>query len=309
MRCLSRLLLLLIPFLGIAALRDSFKKIEVDLPGKYRMGNIDFVYMINLDHRPQKFADASIQLLKYEICPYRVSAINGWELTSKQLDQLGLTYVPGMTPLMATCYPEEADGAPSYEFMQEYGKVYFCHHMAKGTIGCYLSHLSVLQHAYDAGYETIWVMEDDILVELDPWILVDLISHLDALVGRENWDVLFTDPDYRLAKGQYAIAKGLPKRPDFDNSYEERYSPRYTMQVDVSPHFRRIGARFGAYSMILRRSGIRKLLDFAERHKLFLAYDLDNICEMRRYACRYDVVTQVPVVDAITDNGQSEINE
>ena len=63
------------------------------------------------------------------------------------------------------------------------------------VIGCALSHLSVIRNAYDAGYQTIWVLEDDIAVEQDPHRLSALIDKLDSLVGKEGWDILYTDTD------------------------------------------------------------------------------------------------------------------
>ena len=71
-------------------------------------------------------------LNRYGVYPYRFSAVNGWELTLEAINDVGLKYEPGMTPLMATTYPSEAEGFPSHEFMCEYGKTYFCHCMAKG---------------------------------------------------------------------------------------------------------------------------------------------------------------------------------
>lgn len=283
-----------------ASISDHFKKVEVDFPHIHKMKNIDFIYMINLDQRPEKFASCQKQLNPYGIYPFRFSAVNGWELTPEILEEVGLRFVPGMTPLMATTYPKEAKGKPSYEFMEEYGKTYFCHHMSRGSIGCSLSHFSVLQDAFDRGYRTIWVMEDDIEVVQDPRILSELIDRLDALVGEENWDVLFTDQNYRIQVGKYAPALGVAKRPDMDCSYAARFCEKYTIQQDISVDFKRISARFGNHSMILRRSGIEKLLAFAQKHKIFLSSDLDNYFTVNRYGVRYDIVSNM--INAITDN-------
>lgn len=193
------------------------------------MRNIDFIYMINLDRRPQKYALAKQQLNKYDINPYRFSAVNGWELSIEAILDVGIKYQPGMTPLLATTFVEiEGSKIQSHEFMSEYGKTYFAHCMPLGAIGCALSHISVLQDAYEAGYETIWVMEDDIEVLDNPHKLSDFIDELDGLVGTGNWDVLFTDYDYRIGIEQYLPASGAKKRPDMDCSLTERYSEKYT---------------------------------------------------------------------------------
>lgn len=269
----------------------------------HSMRGIDFIYMINLDRRPEKFAKASGELIPYGIIPYRFSAVNGWELTLQAINDVGLKYRPGMTPLMATSYPIEAKGLPNHGFMTQYGTAYFCHCMAWGTIGCILSHISVLKDAWDSGYETIWVMEDDIEVLKDPTLIPDLLDQLDQLVGRENWDVLFTDQNYRKGVGEYIIASGAAKRPDMDCSLKERTSEKYTINAQISPDFRKVSARFGTHSMIIRRSGIKKLLDFALEHEVFLPADMDNYLAptMCRYSFTYDVVSNM--LNALSDNG------
>ena len=119
--------LLSVPSYG--RLEDHLKKIQ----GKsdiHKMRNIDFIYMINLDERPEKFAQSAEQLMRYDIIPYRFSAVNGWKLSVESINDVGLKYQPGMTPLFATTYEPKAEGQPSYEFMREFGKTYFSHNHA-----------------------------------------------------------------------------------------------------------------------------------------------------------------------------------
>lgn len=289
-----------------AKLEDHFKKAE----GKsniHKMANIDFIYMINLDRRPEKFAMSCKQLQPYGIVPYRFSAVNGWQLSVEAINDIGLPFKPGMTPLMGTTYPMHMKGLQSHEFMKDYGKVYFSHCLAKGPMGCYLSHLSILKDAWDSGYNTIWVMEDDIEVVRDPNIISGLIIELDRLTNGQ-WDVLFTDQDYRDGVGHYVVASGAPKRPDMDCSFKERYSYKYTVKQDISPNFRRISARFGTHSMIIRRSGIKKLLNFAYAHKIYCPIDLENYLPegIKRYSFRYDVVTNM--LNSLSDNGAPRYN-
>src|ERR1700722_15116886 len=257
-------------------LDDHLKKAE----GKgdnHKMRNIDFIYMINLDQRPQKYALSMQYLEKSKINPYRFSAVNGWDLSIKAINDVGLKYQPGMTPLLATTYVvKEGMNIQSHEFMTEFGKTYFRHCLSLGAIGCALSHISVLQDAYDSGYETIWVLEDDIETLGDPHTLSDLVSELDAIIGANNWDVLFTDRDYRAGVGKYNTAYGVAERPDLDCSERERFSEKYTKTTQINTHFRKIAARFGTHSMIIRRSGIVKLLEFAKTQGIYGPYDLEN---------------------------------
>ena len=75
-----------------------------------------------------------------------------------------------------------------HEALGKENRNYFCHCMSVGTIAICLSHLSILQDAYDRGYKTIWVLEDDIQVApgKNPNILSELIEKLDQTVGEAN---------------------------------------------------------------------------------------------------------------------------
>lgn len=68
-------------------------------------------------------------------------------------------------------------------------------------------------------------------------------------------------------------------------------------------HFRKIESRYGAYSMIVRRSGMKKILDFFKTYQLFLPYDIDFSLPrgITFYTVRRDVVSTQS--KAISDNG------
>jgi len=269
--------------------------------GVHSMRNIDFIYMINLDQRPEKWSQSICQLIPYGIYPFRFSAVNGWELSLQAINEVGLKFSPEMEGgFMATCYLEGGDYQPSHEIIQTYGKTYFCHCLSRGAIGIALSHISILQNAYDAGFETIWVMEDDILVRRDPRVISELIDRLDALIGRDNWDILFTDKDMRDQNGNYNSCYWAAKRPDF--VFGALFN-NYGLRRVVSDEFWQIGARWGAHSMIIRRSGINKLLQFFKAHDIFMPYDMDYIFPpgIKLYAVLDDVVTNNP--KAVSDNG------
>lgn len=263
--------------------------------------NIDFIYMINLDQRPEKFQKSIEQLHPYGIYPYRFSAVNGWELSLKAINDVGFKYGPGMQKgILGTTYRFENDLMPSEEILDTYGRAYFVHCMARGTIGICLSHLSVLQDAYDSNYKIIWVMEDDIEVLKDPRTISHLIDHLDAHVGYRNWDVLFTDRDIRDQNGRHIPCYSADiRRPDFFSFAHNDYSYRKI----VSSEFIRVGARYGAHSMLLTRSGIKKILNFIKEHQIFLPYDMEYYLPpgIRLYTTQEDIVSNLP--KAISDNG------
>lgn len=293
------LILLAIASLLCADLEDHLKT----APNKsavYSMPGIDFIYMINLDQRPEKFRASLDQLTPFQIYPYRFSAVNGWELSLEALNDVALQYSIEMEGgFMGTCYPLDKNFEPNHEVIQNYGQKYFCHCMARGTVGIALSHISVLQDAYDSGYETIWVMEDDIDVIRDPRIIPHIIDKLDDLVGPDNWDILFTDRDIRDANGNYATTYWAGRRPDFIGFSKNDFAKKTL----ISPDFYEIGARSGATSMIIRRSGIKKLLQYFKAHQIFFPYDMEYILPrgIKLFTVAEDIVSNLP--KAASDNG------
>ncbi|MCB1111788.1 MAG: glycosyltransferase family 25 protein [Chlamydiales bacterium] len=295
-------LLLMISLCAVlhADLRDHLRPCE-NKGSNHQMKNIDFIYVINLDERPEKLEKTMQELEPYNIHPYRFSAVNGWKLTLEEINELGVKYEPGMrSNLWGTCYLPEDGGEPHHEIMQVPGRNYFCHCMARGAIGICLSHLSILQDAYDSGYETIWVMEDDIQVIRSPLVIPELIAELDRLVGKKGWDILFTDPDTKNQKGAYVECHGHAHRPNFTPKHPGRFAKR----SQCGPYFRKVGARYGAYSMIVRRSAMKKILDFINQYQIFLPLDMDFYLpdDIRLYTTSCDIVSTRPVAES--DNGK-----
>lgn len=277
------------------------KYFRKDFPksGDHSIKNIDFIYMINLDQRPEKFERSLKQLAPYKIIPCRFPAVNGWELTPQEINELGVVYQPGMPKnLLASYYPLSGKGS-IHEIMHVVGRTYFSHCMPRGSIGIVLSHLSILQDAYDSGYETIWVMEDDVEVLRNPHEISRMIEKLDLLVGTKGWDVLFTDKDTRNNRGEYVSCSGFARRPNFYPSHPQKFA----LKMSSSPDFMYIGARYGAYSMIIRREGMKKILDFFKKYKVFLPYDIDfyTVPTIKFFTVKKDIVSTQ--LFAPSDNG------
>ena len=235
---------------------EKYFKPAENKSGMHSMPNIDFIYMINLDQRPEKYEHTMKSLQPYGIFPYRFSAVNGWKLNFEAIDELGVMYQPGTPEGPISSVYRHVDGKEymSFEIMKEPGVSYYCHSMSRGAIGCLLSHLSVLQDAYDSGYNTIWVMEDDIRVVSDPRELSSMIAILDALAP--GWDIFFTDPETKNSYGSRVYCGGIRPRPNFSFQPLDYYVNRTPINKDIV----KMGLRFGAYSMIIRRSGIKKTL-------------------------------------------------
>ncbi len=276
-----------------------FKKIPSDKTCK-SIKNVDFIYLINLDKRPEKLAHTLAQLAPYSIVPYRFSAVNGWELPLDVINDVGIKLKPWMRKVKGTSYLPENNGRDTHELpIKTLGQTFFAHCMSRGAIGIVLSHLSILQDAYNSGYETIWVMEDDIEVLRNPHILSDLINKMDLFVGKNKWDIFFTDKDTKDQTGNYIISLGYTKRPNFIPLNEKQFYVR----TIISSELRRVGSRFGTYSMIIRRFGIKKILDFFKTYQIFSPYDMDIYLApgIRMYSVINDVVSTL--TQATSDNG------
>jgi GR25 family glycosyltransferase involved in LPS biosynthesis len=265
-----------------------------------KIRNIDFIYLINLDERPEKLMPVLEMLAPFEITPCRFSAINGWNLPLNVITDVGVQYESWMSnDRWGTFYFPEGDRIAEHEIVSAIGRTYFCHCLSFGAIGCVLSHLSILQDALDSGYETIWIMEDDIEIIQNPHLLSDRIEELDLTVGKEGWDILFTDRDTKNTEGYYVPCHSYAWKPNYTPSNTQRFAERR----DISAHLMQVGARYGSYSMILRRSGIKKILNFIKCFHIFLPYDMDYTqpANIRLFCVTEDIVSTQP--RALSDNG------
>lgn len=302
-QCISLFIAILSTSSLFAGIEAYFKK-PAHKSDVHKMKNIDFIYTINLDERPEKFADCCERLQPYRIVPFRFSAVNGWQLSLSVINDVGVKYTSSMPKGMrGTTF--ELGEVRHHEIMHVIGRSYLAHYMSRGTIGIVLSHLSILQDAYDSGYNTIWVMEDDIEIIQSPHFLPILIDKLDALVGKEGWDVLFTDQDTKNRQGATVTCSSYGSRPNFS----PRDPSKFAMKKYISSDFRKIGARYGAYSMIIRRTGMKKLLDFFKNYKVFYPYDMDFTQPegIQLYTVTKDVISTQP--NALSDNGLPKYKE
>lgn len=257
-----------------AGIADHYRKLE------YKWGctapeKIDYVYLLNLDQRPERWNDSILKLLPYDIFPERFPGIYGWTIPVEILNDMSVPFGHGMWTGKESVmvFPPDKNGAPEWIWLDgsRYGTGCFSGWTVKGTIGCSLSHLSILQDAYDAGYDTIWVLEDDFSIIRNPHELTESIEHLDALVGEKGWDVLYTDCDYLTVDPDKELQPQIPymwrpDMPDFDLQKLIRHQ-------EIGGEFIKIGSRMRAHSIIYRRHGIEKILAFYKAHNNFLPYD------------------------------------
>ena len=263
----------------------------VNKPEANGIANIDFIYVINLDPRPERYQRTEKAFEPYDIHPYRFSAVNGWKLPFEAIDELGIVYESWM-PHGPVCSVYRHVGDKEYmgfEIMKEEGVAYYCHSLSRGAIGCLLSHLSILQDAYDSGYKTIWIMEDDIKIISNPHELSFLLNGLNRQAP--DWDILFTDNEIKGGDGQPVPCTMIRPRPLVQLQHLYYYLQRTPLNQDIT----KIGMRFGSASMIINRSGIKKLLDYFKTYKFYFPYDIDYflVPGINLYTCNRDIVTNI----------------
>ena len=258
--------------------------------GSSGMRQIDYIYLINLDQRPERWVKCLNQLIPYDICPERFPGIYGWSISPVELNGMALTFQPGMWtgPESVMHFPLHEDGTPRWAWLSEafYGRGCFSGWTVKGTIGCSLSHFSVLKDAYDCGYKTVWVLEDDFVIHSDPHQLSDLIEELDGLVGADGWDVLYTDYSVLSADGEIPAFYWRPDMPYRNVKFLAEHQ-------DLGEHFIKIGSRMRLHSTIYSRSGIERIVHFYQTRGNFLPFDCEIalIPGIRLFTLKQDIVS------------------
>jgi len=260
---------------------DGFAESQID--------GIDCIYLINLDRRPDRLASSNAELAKYDVHPQRFSAIDGKTIPFETLTGIGLPFTQEMR-CSRKAFTPSGNGKLERVFLDCIAEnmIVFSEGTSVGAVGCALSHISVLRDAYAAGYQTIWVLEDDIGVRQDPHVLAQLITSLDSLTGG-NWDILYTDMDEFGEASRAVNSFWWLWRPDstlFDTKV-------FTERKRINKDFIRIGGRARTHSMIIRRSGMKKILDHIENHHLYLPIDheLSFVSNILLYMTSYPVVT------------------
>jgi GR25 family glycosyltransferase involved in LPS biosynthesis len=263
---------------------------------------VDYVYVINLDERPEKYEFVKDQLNKNQIYPYRFSAVNGWKLPAAWFTTIGIEYQSSFNKIIkSTRYKlDETGNTYKVEALIDKPGRYLSHCMSKGAIGIVLSHLSIIRDAYESGYNKVWILEDDIEVLEDISIVGELIDNANVIYPYK-WDVLYTDTDTINRSGRRIPCAAIADRPDVPLT--ESKIKKLLKKKHVSKHLTKLGNRYGAYSYILSRSGMRKILDFYARHRIFLPFDMELIYinNLVQFSARRNIVSHK--VGSSSDNG------
>lgn len=287
-----RIFFLLFALCAFAGIEDQYRKLNLRF-GFSGPDKIDYIYAINLDQRPERWQKCLNELAPWGIIPERFPGIYGWGLKPDQLSEVGLKFEPWMWAGKEHVMHFPADKNGEWEFIHlsssHWGKAVFSGWTVKGTIGCSLSHFSVLKDGFDSGFETIWVMEDDVRVLKDPKVLTALIEELYEL--DPDWDMLYTDYDYLRLDKDKPIAEQIPWMWRPDMPYHD--VSHLAFCEDAGKSFVRIGSRMRAHSIIYSRAGMEKILSFYRENGNFLPYDNEValIPDIRMYVVKDSVVS------------------
>jgi hypothetical protein len=256
--------------------------------------HIDSILMINLDHRPEKFDQSREALSPFGVALSRVPAVFGKEIPAHLIGQLGVHWHDGMLSFLGTSY--DLEGKKAHHLMEAADHTWYSHCLSKAAISIVLSQLSAIYRAYFAGMKRAWIMEDDILVLQNPHLVADRIDELEELVGADGWDVLYTDADTRSKRNETVTCAGYVNRPDF-HCHNEVWDRK-----KISDNLFQYGSRYGAYSYVLSRSGMAKILAFYSVLPIFAPYDMDLhiVPGIREFGVFEPIVSHRP--DAISDN-------
>ena len=266
-------------------IKNHFKKIHL----KEQLGQIDgidAIYLINLDQRTKRRDRCLQQLRPYGIVPERFSAIYGWEISQEAFDEVGLKFLPPMGFLFdrrVFFRPSSHQDVGERLNESSYGRTCVNIFTIAGAIGCALSHLSCLQDAFDRGLETVWILEDDFTVFQNPRYLTYFMGKLDQIVGKEGWDLLYTDNHhiFPLREGKYFHVR--PDRLPILHAYENFL---------VGDDFIQINGRAELHSTLYRRCGMKKILEYFHHFGIFHPIDIElySIPDLRMYNLRSEIV-------------------
>lgn len=218
------------------------------------INGLDKIYVINLDSRIDRSAYMNQLLIMFRLNYEKFSAVNGWDFSTNKLRMF-----------YKHCLVPAVDGySPS-----------------PGQIGVFLSHLSIIKHSLDKGYEVIWILEDDVIFKKDPKLALQ--AFLCEMKNKKiSWDILYTDlnsrfqqPDGTLTYYTIESCFGLNFNYKRMESVDVIEAPFLTTQVKY---------RLGAYSMLLSKSGMIKIFDYFIKNKMEYAYDVDlNFIQNKRF--------------------------
>lgn len=270
-------------------------------PSKLSSEYYDGVFVINLDKRPEKLLSAKKQLDQFGIKFMRFPAVYGWSLSQEKLDTVGVKFSLAMSAYRWACKLKTEKNSPKEFYILNphcTGQRFVSPFVTHGAVGCFLSHLSIIKNAYDSGHNLIWILEDDFKIKENPAKIDQLIQKLDHSLGRDKWDILYTDSDIHDAPMYYAINDFTKPLQGLDLAWFWRPDQKMNKNLICSreflgDHLIKIGSRMRTHSYLINRNGMKKILDFYENNGFYTPYDheLALIPELCKISLDFDLVT------------------
>ena len=170
--------------------------------------------------------------------------------------------------------------ANSYEYkgpMRDPTIGYFHKKMSLVDIRDALTHLSIINNALKNGYETIWIMDEDVQIRCLPQEVLRCVKI--ANEQNQDWGLLYTDEGTRNESGKVLHRHKLFRRPDIPFDMDAMYLDRilldekpFDFTADSNFH---VGLLVGAHSYLLNRHGMETILNYYKANKIFIPYEME----------------------------------
>ena len=170
-----------------------------------------------------------------------------------------------------------------------------------GVVGCYLSHLSVLNIIKDYYENHIYVLEDDL--EIDPITLFHVNKVITYLESNYDWDM------FRIIRNK------------FDNDETKEFPKQVICDIPIykieSPHYQSIynngknnSINGGTYFQIINRKNIPKIIDYLQKEDV---YNIDAIYSTNQlnvfYGFNKDFQVEINLFDSSIPKGKKPKNK
>lgn len=165
-----------------------------------------------------------------------------------------------------------------------------------GVVGCYLSHLSVLDTIIDYPEDHICVLEDDL--EIDHITLFHVKKVIDYLESNYDWDM------FRIIRNK------------FDNDETKEFPKQVICDIPIykidSPHYQSIynnkknnSINGGTYFQIINKKNIPKIIDYLQKEDV---YNIDAIYSTNQlnvfYGFNKDFQVEINLFDSSIPKGE-----
>ena len=148
------------------------------------MGVFDYfdkVFVINLDHRTDRWANVIKEFNRFEITNYE--RCSGVKIDFNDIPSHWYNQMTSPEQYLKEVKTDEKDGSTKKEWNPSY---------IRGSIGCKLSHQKIITLAKERGYENILILEDDVEFLPDLNKVNDILSNsLKELKKIPDWYMLY----------------------------------------------------------------------------------------------------------------------